>query len=74
MTALSLEWGFHEATVRRTLKTHMPNVEPRIARFIGKTLHEIWPDRYDKDNIRILPYGRKYRASHATSHCKKINC
>ena len=53
LQALSLEWGFSEAAVRVALTRSVPGVEPRIAKFIGKQLHEIWPDRYDRDNFRI---------------------
>lgn len=61
---LSLDWGFSEATVRNALRQPMPSVEPLIAKLIGKTLHEIWPDRYDAKNRRIRPVrGRLPRQS-----------
>lgn len=74
MSQLSLSLGLHESTVRRNIcGMHMPHVEPLIARFIDKPLHEIWPDRWDTENIRIRPISnkKKAKASARKSHCKK---
>lgn len=70
MEELSLHWGFSESAVSKALTSSMPSVEPLIANFIGKPLHQIWPDRYDKKNIRIRP-ERKPRRKKKKSHCKK---
>ncbi|MAI62446.1 MAG: hypothetical protein CBB87_08220 [Micavibrio sp. TMED27] len=73
LTELSVSLGYSEATVRNALIKPMPSVEPLIAKFIGKTLHEIWPDRWDKENIRIRPKTnrRKSKQSKTVRHCKK---
>lgn len=52
---LSLGWGFSHAAINVCLSNPMPRLEPLIAAYIGKQLHDIWPDRYDKNNIRIYP-------------------
>lgn len=73
MQQLSLEWGFSASAVSKALTDPMPSVEPLIARFLGKKLCKIWPDRYDHENIRIrpIPNKRKSIAKQHKSHCKK---
>lgn len=73
MQELSLEWGFSAAAVSKALTDRMPSVEPKIAKAIGIPLYRIWPDRYDKENIRIRPNSnkRKSSAKQSASHCKK---
>lgn len=71
---ISIAWGFSESAVRMALKRPMPSVEPRIANFIGMSLHEIWPTRYDADNFRIFSRrGRKSKTSTAARHAKNKN-
>lgn len=70
---LSEQWGFHPSAVGIALRREMPHVEARIAQFLGKSLHEIWPDRYTPEGIRIRHlYNMPNRTqSRPESHCKK---
>ena len=55
LAALSLKWGFSESAISKALTTPCPNVEKRIARFLGVDRRELWPDRYDAkgNSIRV---------------------
>ncbi|PCJ01954.1 MAG: DNA-binding protein [Alphaproteobacteria bacterium] len=72
MKELSLGWGFSESAISKSLTDPMPYVEPKTAKFIGKKLYQIWPDRYDRENIRIRPNKIKSKAKKCRSHCKKL--
>lgn len=73
MSELSLLWGFSDSAVRSSLKREMPKVEIRVAKFLGKELYEVWPDRYTKDNIRIrhLSISSKSSEKKRSRQCKK---
>lgn len=73
LKALSLENGLSESAVRVALNNSCPAAEPIISKFIGVPLYKIWPDRYDRENIRIRPISNKgkSRQKNAVSHCKK---
>lgn len=69
---LSVQWGFSEPAVRNALKRELPAVEARISEFLGISLHDIWPDRYTPENIRIRHLvKRKPNVKKARRHCKK---
>ena len=71
LKALSLSWGFSESAVRQALRSPCPSIDPLIAKFIGKKLYEIWPDRYDQENIRIRPLRKNSIAFIHERHRKK---
>lgn len=75
MAKLSKQWGFCDAAVSKALTSHMPSVEPLISRFIGIPLWEIWPDRYDRENIRIRPVSNRKKSKRKQSlrHFKKTH-
>lgn len=55
LSQFALDHNFSEGAARKALTKPMPGIEPAIAYCIGKSLHEIWPDRYDKNNLRKRP-------------------
>lgn len=55
LSQFALDHNFSEGAARKALTKPMPGIEPAIAHCIGKSLHEIWPDRYDKNNLRKRP-------------------
>lgn len=66
--ALSESWGFHKTAIGHALRRELPQVEAHIAQFLGKSLHDIWPDRYTPENIRIhclTKRNRKNSKSHS---------
>lgn len=73
LTDLSLEWGYSPTAISKALKMPIPSIEPLISKLIEVPLHKIWPDRYDRENLRIYPIrNRKKRSPKTgTSHCKK---
>lgn len=70
---LSKQWGFCETAITHALKRELPHVEAHIAQFLGISLHEIWPDRYTNENIRIRHLSNRTKRSRkaTVSHCKK---
>lgn len=51
---LALDAGLSESACRKALSVPSPRAEAVIARCIGKPLHLIWPERYDRRG------GRKF--------------
>jgi Ner family transcriptional regulator len=53
LTQLSLDAGLGEGTCRAALQRCQPKGDLAISRFLGVSLHELWPDRYDSEGMRI---------------------
>jgi len=53
LTDLSVHWGFQRSAISKTLNTPWPEIESRIAQFLGQPPMTIWPDRYDQDGIPL---------------------
>ncbi|MDP7142656.1 MAG: helix-turn-helix domain-containing protein [Alphaproteobacteria bacterium] len=70
---LAERWGFHRTAITHVLTRELPHVEARIAQFLGKSPHEIWPDRYTPEGIRIRHLSNMPNRSRSNpkSHCKK---
>lgn len=71
LRALSLSNGLAPATCRNALHKPIPKADLAIANFIGKTLHEVWPNRYDIDGNRIKKSDSKNRENSPLSHRQK---
>lgn len=54
LKALAVAGGLSESAVRKALAVPSPRAEKLIADRLNKSLHEIWPDRYDRRG------GRKF--------------
>lgn len=53
-----------ETTVRQALSKPSASGEKAIAKVLGKSLHELWPERWTKDGKRIRPrYAYLYKES-----------
>lgn len=50
---LALANGLDESAVRAALIRSQPQAEKVIAAFLGVSLHELWPARYDAEGLRI---------------------
>ena len=61
------KWGFHPSAIGHALKRELPHVEAHISQFIGKSLHEIWPDRYTPENIRIRHLSNRIKTTRKTN-------
>lgn len=48
LTALAVANGLSPSACRKALKVPCPRADKAIARCIGKPLHLIWPQRYDR--------------------------
>ena len=53
VTGLSVSWGFDRSAISKALETPCPNVEIRIADFLGAAVQDIWPDRYGPQGQRL---------------------
>ncbi|MFN7128955.1 MAG: helix-turn-helix domain-containing protein [Brevundimonas sp.] len=52
LTALATSNGLSPSACRKSLKVPCGRADVLIARCIGKPLHEIWPNRYDRKGKR----------------------
>lgn len=68
---LSLDNGLAPATCRNALHKPIPKADKAIANFLGKTLHEVWPNRYDKDGNRIKKSDSNLKEKSPLSHRQK---
>ncbi len=68
---LSLDNALAPATCRNALHKPIPKADKAIANVIGKTLHEIWPNRYDANGIRIKKSDSNCNENSPLSHRKK---
>jgi len=59
LTGLALENGLAQSSCRSALLIPVPAANRAIAKFIGKTVHDLWPDWYRKDGTRILANGSR---------------
>ena len=73
LTALSLQNGLGESTVRQAiLFHHCPAGERVIIDYLKIDPHELWPERYDEDGNRVI--GRttmKFTKNRSAGHCQK---
>ena len=73
LSQLSLEAGLHLDTVNKSLIRPLPRANIAIVKFLGLSLHELWPDWYDQAGQRI-PFSGNESNSKADSelrHCQK---
>ena len=72
MCQLSAEAGLHRDTVGISLRRPIPAANTAIAKFLGKSLHEIWPQWYDKNGNRIISSLSSQSIKVAADcHCQK---
>jgi Ner family transcriptional regulator len=55
VTQLALSNGLSESVCRFALIKPIPAGERVISEFLGVSPHELWPDRYDAQNRRLIP-------------------
>ncbi len=53
LSKLATDAGLHESACRAALIRSQPEAEKVISKFLGKPLHELWPDRWDEDGGRV---------------------
>ncbi|MBI1407333.1 MAG: transcriptional regulator [Caulobacter sp.] len=53
LSQLALDAGLTESACRAALTRCVPKADKAIARFLGVSLHSLWPDRYDDEGGRI---------------------
>lgn len=68
---LSLDNGLSESACRQALLRSQPAAERVISRFLGIPLHDLWPDRWDAEGLRIVSRDDDAEDSHERdeSHC-----
>lgn len=63
MTDLSVQYGLNPNSVRNCLGRPLISGERVVADFLGVPLHELWPERWTQNGLRIRPrYADKYNA------------
>lgn len=53
LTGLAERNGLHESACRAALIRPQPGAEKVISAYLGVSLHELWPDRYDNEGGRV---------------------
>jgi Ner family transcriptional regulator len=74
LTTLSVSWGFHRSSISNALeRAESPRVDQRIAEALKVPLHELWPERWNRDGSRIRrsPIGTNPSPSVPASHRQK---
>ena len=56
---LSLKNGLAKSSCSAALHVPVPAANQAIAKFIGRTVHDLWPDWYHEDGTRIPSSGSK---------------
>ena len=68
LTALALANGLSPSACRKALSVPCPRADRAISECIGKPLHKIWPDRYDRAGNRQFTKVNKTHLR-ANTHC-----
>lgn len=72
LNELSLEAGLSGGTVGVSLLKPIPSANAAVANFLGKSLHEIWPQWYDRHGNRIISSLSSQSIKVAADcHCQK---
>ena len=58
LSGLARDNGFSDSAGRKALYQPIPRVNRLIAKRLGKTVHEIWPEWFDSQGYRVTN-GRK---------------
>jgi Ner family transcriptional regulator len=53
LSKLATDNGLHESAVRAALIRPQPEADKVISEFLGVSLHQLWPTRYDEEGHRI---------------------
>lgn len=76
LTALAEGAGLNASACRTSLTRPFPAADKVISDFLGVPLHELWPDRYEKDGARIDKRTIRYRANRTRKsevpHCQNV--
>lgn len=66
LKSVAKQYGLQPKVVSLALYSPSLSGERAIAAFLGKSLHELWPERWTKDGRRIRPRSAHlYKASAA---------
>ena len=59
LASLSVKNGLSKSSCSVALHVPVPAANHAIAKFIGRTVHDLWPDWYHEDGTRIPSSGSK---------------
>ena len=65
--------GLHESACRAALIRSQPRAEKVISEFLGVSLHELWPTRYDANGERRGPRHERDRLSRNRSGSHRLS-
>lgn len=73
LSDLAVAEGLEPSTTARSLSRPIPAANHAIAEFLGLSIHELWPEWYDKSGQRIYAKSRSSKsiAGRQKSHCEK---
>lgn len=68
---LAISGGLSESAVRKALRVPSPRAEKLIADRLNKSLHLIWPDRYDRRGGRLFTKVN-CTPPNVSTHCQNV--
>lgn len=69
LSELALRHGVKPSTVRASLRRPIPAGNRIVAAYLGKSVHELWPEWFDADGVRLCrPYRRKASRGQLQDH------
>ena len=71
LSALALANGLGESSCRVALVRSCPSADRVIARFLGISLHVLWPDRYDENGGRLTSQANSSKATNGRDSKKR---
>ena len=67
---LSRKYGLAVSAIRTALVMPYPKADRVISAFLGVPLHNLWPDRYDRDGNRLPSQSKPNKSAHAEASKK----
>lgn len=61
MVGISSAAGLHAHSCSISLRRPCPSADNVISDFLQVSLHELWPDRYDKNSVRLISHSKPTR-------------
>lgn len=68
LSELARRKGVSTSVVHKALKQPRPTGNRVIAAFLGRSVHEMWPDWFDRDGNRLRSTGDQSSRASGTGH------
>lgn len=72
MKKVSLDHGLPGTSLTASLYKPAPTANRILAHFLGLSVHELWPQWYDRNGKRIFRSRKQSSAKIRSRHCQKL--